>query len=301
MDVSTPVFSPSATETFSKCPRKWALNRAGWKSRLIQYPELCAMLGDGFSVSMNLLNSMIIEGASTNSLIPMAEIVSVGTKAMSERLATDIDAGRRIHTKDEAFADLLPLKLDQAVQLYISQNPLKDWKILQSEKTYLEHGKCRIDVLADPMDGLGPAVVDYKVKVKLDPEWMDAELEKHAKTQQRFHYQWATGANRFFIVLVVLAGNRKKITPYTKLSPPYGESAYFERGLWLKDSKATWKRMTDVKAILAENEPGDIGWVAGSQVHEDKWGACEYEDACLVHALDEQAMAVQYVQIPRNK
>lgn len=291
-----PVFSPSATETFSKCPRKWALNRAGWKPRTIQYPELCAVLGDGFSASMNLLNSMLIEGVVT---LPRTEILAVGQAAMSDKLAAYLEAGRRIHTKDEEFADLLPLRLEQAVNLYIDHNPLKDWKLLQSEKTYEQHGRCRIDVLADPLDSLGPAVVDYKLKVKLDPEWLDAEIDKHAKTQQRFHYQWATGAKRFYIVLVVLAGNRKKITPYVKLSAPFGASPYYDSGLWHQDAMAQWYFMATAKAELERGRP--MYAIPGSQVHEDKWGPCEFEDACLTHVLDEKAMAVQYVQIQRSK
>jgi hypothetical protein len=296
MQDSTPVFSPSATETHSKCPRKWALNRAGWKPRIIQYPELCAVLGDGFSVSMNLLNSLIIEGVTT---LPRPEILAIGQRAMSDKLATYLDAGRRIHTKDEAFADLLPLRLEQAVNLYIDNNPLKDWRIIQSEKTYEQHGRCRIDVLADPLDSLGPAVVDYKLKAKLDPEWLDVEIDKHAKTQQRFHYQWATGAKRFYIILVVLAGNRKKITPYIKISAPFGASPYYDSGLWLEDAESLWYRMGQDKQVLAFSP--DIRNIDGSAVHEDKWGPCEFEDACMTHALDEAAMNVQYVKIERSK
>jgi hypothetical protein len=216
---------------------------------------------------------------------------------MSDKLATYIDAGRRIHTKDEAFADLLPLRLEQAVELYMTNNPLKTWRLLQSEKTYEQHGRCRIDVLADPLDGLGPAVVDYKLKAKLDPEWLDSEIDKHAHTQQRFHYQWATNAKRFYIVLVVLAGNRKRITPYVKLSAPFGASPYYDSGLWLKDTKLLWWQMDQAKQ-LSDGQGLSPG---GSAVHEDKWGPCEFEDACLAHALDEQAMSIQYVKIERSK
>jgi hypothetical protein len=258
---------------------------------MILYPELCAVLGTGFSVSMNLYNAMLIEGVKT---LPVVEIVAAGQRAMNEQLAMYLDAGRRVHVKDEPFYDLLALKLEQAVHLYHAHNPMKDWRILQSEKTYEAHGNCRIDVLADPLDGLGPAVVDYKLKVKLDPEWLDAEIDKHAKTQQRFHYQWATGAKRFYIVLVVLAGNRKKITPYVKLSAPFGASPYYDSGLWLKDATFLWGDMASLKSL----SPRAIG---GSAVHEDKWGPCEYEDACLTHTLDEAAMSVQYVKIERSK
>lgn len=287
------VFSPSATETFARCPRKWALKREGWMPRIIDYPELCAVLGDGFSESMRVLNAYIINGVST---IPIAEVIEAGNKAMRDRLEVDLEAGRRIHEKDIPFSDLLPLKLDQAVNLYLAQNPLKDWKIIQAEKTYDDHGYARIDVLAE--DSLGPAVFDYKVKVKLDKEWEDAEFERHGRSQQRFHYQWAAGVDRFFIILVVLGGNKKAAKPRVVLSPPYGKSAYFEKGLWLEDSKSLWRQMDYIREQVDMYDPRVA---PGSPIHADQFGACEYEQACLTHALNPKSMAIEYVKVERKK
>jgi hypothetical protein len=242
---------------------------------------------------MNLYNAMVIEGATT---FPMAEIVGIGNRTMSERLAAYQDAGRRIDEKFIEFSDLLPLRLDQAVQVYMAQNPLKDWKLLQSEKTYDEFGRCRIDLLAE--DEVGQAVLDYKVKVKLDPEWESKSVNDHANGNQRFHYQHATGAKRFGIILVVLGGNRKKVKPYTKVFL-FGDSPYYDSGLWFNDAREHWQRMSVYKH--AREQFGDRVFIPGSVVHEDKFGPCEYEDACMVHNLDPQAMAVQYVKIERSK
>lgn len=285
------VFSPSATETFARCPRKWALKREGWMPRIIAYPELCAILGDGFSESMHVLNTYHINGVAP---IPVAEVIAAGTKVIQDRLENDLSVGRRIHEKDIPFSDLLPLKLDQAVNLYLSQNPLKDWRILQAEKTYEEHGYARIDLLA--ADSIGPAVFDYKVKVKLDPEWQEAEFERFGRSQQRFHYQWAAGVERFFIILVVLGGNKKAAKPRVVLSPPYGKTPYFETGLWLQDSTSHWQRME----MYTTHRVGPA-YVAGSPIHADQFGACEYEQACLSHALDPSAMNIEYVKVERKK
>ncbi len=282
------VFSPSATETFGKCPRRWALSRAGIKPRIIAYPELCAVLGDGFSESMRLYNTQLINGVYQPSL---PEIVAAGNRVMSERLAADIEAGRRIHEKDVAFADLLPLKLDRAVQLYMRQNPLKGWKLLNAELSFPNFGNCRIDLLAE--DSVGRAVFDYKVKVKLDSKWEDAEFEKHSRSQQRFHYQWAAGVKRFFIILVVLGPK-----PYVKVSAPYGDSQYFDSGLWMFDSQSLWAYMREMRNALEAGEP--FSNIPGAPIHQDQYGPCEYEDACLVHALDPAAINTQYVQIERR-
>lgn len=283
------VFSPSSTETFAKCPRKWALNREGWKPRIIQYPELCAVLGDGFAASMERLNTLFINGVA---LIPVAEVIEAGNVVMRERLDRDLEAGRRIHEKDLNFSDLLPLKLDQAVRLYLQANPLKDWKILQTEKTYEDHGYARIDLLAE--DSLGPAVFDYKVKVKLDKKWEDAEFEKFGRSQQRFHYQWAAGVKRFFIILVVLGPK-----PYVKLSPPFGDSKYFDSGLWLADSQGVWQHMGFLKDAIEQY--GDKLHIDGAPTHADQYGPCEFEEACLTHALDPAAMSIEYVKVERKR
>lgn len=287
------VFSPSATETFARCPRKWALKRLGWVPRIISYPELCAVLGDGFSESMRVFNTSLITG---NSTISVEEVVEAGNKTMQDRLDADFAAGRRIDEKDIPFYDILQAKLEQAVKLYIEQNPLKAWRIIQAEKTYDDYGSARIDVLAK--DSFGPAVFDYKIKVKLDKEWEDAEFERHRRSQQRFHYQWATGADRFFIILVVLGGNKKAAKPRVVLSPPYGGLEYFKTGLWLSDSKAWWQVMD---SVLESGIADDLYAIPGSPTHADQFGACEYEQACLTHALDPKAMAIEYVKVERRK
>jgi len=282
--MTTRVYSPSSTELFSKCPRRWALSRSGWKPRVIQYPELCAILGEGFSASMHELNTCIMAGRDKG----MAEIVLRGQSTIKTRLDADIAAGRRIHEKDVEYADKLPMLLDKAVQLYLNHNPLTDWKILQSEETYPNHGRCRLDVLAD--DGNGPSVVDYKVKVKLESRWEDAEFAKFARSQQRFHYQWAAQTPRFYIVLVVL-GPR----PYVKLSPPYGDMPFFESGDWQRTSRSIWVQMASMEPYI-EN----VSSIPGSAVHDDKFGPCEYEDACFQHNLDPQSMRLQFVKLERR-
>lgn len=284
------VFSPSATETFARCPRKWALKREGWMPRMIDYSELCAVLGDGYAESMRVFNTHSINGVAPI----LAEVIEAGHKAMRERLDVDLDAGRRIHEKDIPFYDLLPAKLEQAVTLYFAQNPLNGWTVLQAEKTYDQHGYARIDLLAK--DQFGPAVFDYKVKVKLDKEWEDAEFERYGRSQQRFHYQWAAGVERFFIILVVLGGNKKAAKPRVVLSPPYGKMAYFEQGVWLNDSRALWQRMDYIR-----QHAYDARMVPGSPIHADQFGACEYEQACLTHALDPKAMEIEYVKVERRK
>lgn len=278
------VFSPSSTVTFSKCPRKWAIEKQGWKRRLIEYPELCAVLGDGFSKTMEIHNTGLMKGEvhRPEMLIP------AGVTVMEERLEWDLSAGRRIAPKDEEFREKLPSLLEKAVDLYIKTDPLQGWTIHEVEKTYEDHGWARLDLLASDQEG--PAVLDYKVKVKLESKWEGGELEKHAKGWQRPHYMWMTGVKRFYIILVVLAPK-----PYIKLEP-YMVTEY-DRTLWKLDAARIWSRMSDygetVKSLSLVN-------VEGSASHIDEWGACPYQAACLDYALDPERMAVQYVQVERK-
>ena len=277
------VFSPSSTTTFSKCPRRWAIDRAGWKSRLIEYPELCAVLGDGFSKAMEIYNG----GLKAGEIHRPEVLVAKGIETMDERLNWDLDAGRRLAAgQAEEFREKLPAMLEKAIDLYVKVDPLQGWTIHEVEKTYEEHGYARLDLLASQGDV--KAVLDYKVKVKLQKEWETRELEKHAKGQQRPHYAWMSGTERFYIILVVL-GPR----PYIKLEP-YERSAYEKSGLWQYDSSYQWQRMEAMRELPFAQVPGSVS-------HVDEWGDCPHQAACLDYALDPERMAVKYVQVPKRK
>lgn len=281
------VFSPSSTVTFSKCPRRWAIEKAGWKSRLIEYPELCAVLGDGFSKAMELYNTGLMRGE----VHRVEQLLQVGVTTMDERLEWDLAAGRRIALDQEEFRGKLPALLEKALDLYIKVDPLQGWTILEVEKTYEEHGYARLDLLAANQDG--GAVLDYKVKVKLAKDWEAKELEKHAKGWQRPHYLWMTGVKRFFIVMVVLGPK-----PYVKLEP-YEQTTYDEK-VWHFDATRIWQRMSiEKEGLFAEG--ASLIDVPGSASHVDEWGACPYQSACLDYALDPERMAVQYIQVERKK
>ncbi len=275
------VFSPSATVTFSKCPRKWAIEKAGWKRRLIEYPELCAVLGDGFSKAMEIYNTGLIKGE----VHRPETLIAQGVTTMDERLEWELAAGRRINSKDEEFREKLPSLLEKAVELYIKTDPLQGWTILEAEKTFEEHGKARLDILA--ADQEGPAILDYKVKVKLNKEWEGGELEKHARGWQRSHYTWMTGVKRFYIILVVLAPK-----PYIKLEP-YLATEY-DAKIWPNDAARIWADMNTYLPVKNLSE------VRGSASHVDEWGACPYQAACLDYALDPERMAVSYVKVERK-
>ncbi len=276
------VFSPSSTVTFSKCPRKWAIERAGWKVRLIEYPELCAVLGDGFSKAMEVYNKGLLAGEVHRSEV----LVARGIETMDERLAHDLEAGRRLAAgQAEEFREKLPALLEKAVELYMKVDPLQGWTIREVEKTYEQHGFARLDLLAEDSQGL--AVLDYKVKVKLNKEWEGGELEKHAKGWQRPHYMWMSGVKRFFIILVVLGPK-----PYIKLEP-YSATEYDEK-VWKGDARSLWFRMDEAKNISFQD-------IAGSASHVDEWGACPFQAACLDYALDPERMAVKYVQVEKRR
>ena len=286
--MATRVFSPSSTETFAKCPRKWALNREGWKPRVIGYPELCAVLGDGFSSSMHFLNKGLI----ANIVPPLNLVIECGQLTMKKRLEADLDAGRRINSgKDEAYADSLPMLLEKAVNLYVKADPLKDWTILQAELSYPDHGNARIDLLAS--DSLGAGVFDYKVKVSMEEKWEAKTVAQFANSHQRFHYQWCAGTKRFFIVLIVLGPK-----PYVKVCP-FGDSRYFDSGLWERDASGQWFVMEQTRAAR-ETVSGHLSMIMGSPIHQDQYGPCEYEEACLEMGLDEQLMNISYVKIERR-
>ncbi len=63
-----------------------------------------------------------------------------------------------------------------------------------------------------------------------------------------------------------------------------------QQDLWEMDAHALWTEI----AHLGE------GWGRGNTAHANEYGPCEFLGACLEDGLNERAMSLSYVQVPRR-
>ena len=280
-----PVFSPSQTKTFAFCPRKWALDRERWVTRLVEYPELAGVMGTAFAKSMEQYNLAIQRIGSVPPTPYLGSIIEAGvadSKAALDKIKMDGRAIERI--SDREFADGIPGKIKKLVELYHKHNPYIGWKIIAVEKTYEDHGNCRPDLLAESPRG-DLVVIDYKVKIKLEAAWRQKTLRQYTDDWQMMHYAWATGATSYAICLVVLGPK-----PYVESAPFAIHPQY--RHIWGSDAQSIWAHMQDVK---------DKKMVAyGITKHWDEYGDCKYINACTKYGLSTQQMAVEFIQVERR-
>ncbi len=275
------VYSPSQTNNFSFCPRYWMLEKERWVTRLVEYPELCGVLGTAYAKSMEQYNNTLMVGEVPS----VAEAIMAGEINAADAIRKMKADGRSIEMmKDRDFAASFPKLLKKAVELYHKHNPYVGCQILAVEKTYPDHGNCRIDLLIQyPNNDI--VVVDYKVKIKLEAAWRQKELSKYTDHWNMMHYAWATGATSYAICMVVLGPK-----PYIE-SVPYAIHPLYA-GIWGQDAEGMWDHM---KAMVDKKTP-----LYGRTKHYDEYGDCKYLAACTRYGLSTQMMAVEFVQIARR-
>ena len=275
------VFSPSQTNTFTFCPRAWALDKEGWVTRLVEYPELCGVFGTAYAKSMEQYNNTLMMGEVPS----VQEAIMAGENDARDAINKIKMDGRSIERlSDREFVDSFSRLLKKAVECYHKTNPYLGYKVLAVEKTYPDHGYCRPDLLLESFQG-DIVVVDYKVKIKLETAWRKNTLKQFNDNWQMMHYAWATGATSYAICLVVLGPKMYvESVPYA-INPQYSH-------IWGSDAQAIWEHMQLVKnkKMLPY----------GVTKHFNEYGDCKYIYACTKYGLSTQQMAVEFIQVKRR-
>lgn len=182
----------------------------------------------------------------------------------------------------------LPDLAQAAITRYIAQDPIPlDWPILATE---LEMGeeKARLDL--GVRDSLGPAVIDFKTKRKLEARYKAKTLEEFRYSPQQLHYLWRWAQQlgepvlRYYIVLVVLG-------PRFEASLNQYDVPAKTLKFWAYSYEHHWDRM-DVDSMEPDQYPAPANF---NSCHT-RFGACEFQAACHDYHHDPQLMLMEYVQ-----
>lgn len=259
------VYSPSATTTFAQCPMKWFLSRArGIKPRVLTKGLLAAELGTLISFGMEKYHKSVLFGSGNPEQEAMEHMEQVWTN-------NNLHTGNRVIPNDlEAELEELPQRAVRAVQALIKAEPVISgaWTI-DAELVLHDFGNARIDLLLGTNEG--PAVVDYKSKVSVNPYYREITRQDYEHSWQMYHYVWSLrkmghNVTQFMIVLVV-------ITPKPKVYKwPYDvNETYLQH--WEHSAKHYWSQMERV-------DTGDIDMIPMATDHRSKFGLCEYFEHC---------------------
>lgn len=287
------IYSPSSREEFSFCPRKWWLRKTGIVSRIITYPELCAIGGVSIGKAMEVWNKALIAGQE----ITIEELLLEGSKQLHQEIQTREQQGRRIgSSKDQGFLDALPLYIEQGIRLLYRINPLKQYAIVAAEEEFPHAGNCRLDVRVKQPDGRG-IVFDYKVKFgEVEEKWLDKEFEKHFNGEQKYTYTALTNTDMFGIILVLLRPRKDKRALDPKIVVRTVNITDTEKRVWLRDAQLMTEPMN--RTLLT---PSPTLVMGKTYPHSNEYGPCVYDDLCNRYQLDPELWGMDFVTIERNK
>lgn len=270
------VYSPSSTKSFLTCPFYWVLNKQGWNSKSYGKKDLYAVRGNAVSVALDLYN----RGGSAKESLELAEnfVYDEWEKLQIDNRTWDTLKSPPIPQGELARQAVL------LVDTYMG-NPPTHFRVVESEYIFTNWGNSRADVIAQL--GNGKIVpVDYKCKDKpTSPYYEGLVRSDFAHDWQLMHYCHAISQDfdvrcvEYGIVILWYA-KRPRIT-----YEPFhvGQERMDE---WYRSAKIVWGLMESI-------ETGEIGaWEVAD--HRNKFGPCQYTEACLKHGRDPQLMQMDY-------
>lgn len=264
------IYSPTQTETYIFCPMYRALRQEGWRGKVIGPREVGAALGKAFAVGMAAHNT------------GDGDALSTGLTSLEEEV-------KQLEGGDLSIINALPARLTKAITNSIAYDPIpSSWEKRHVEFTLPNSGDSRIDLGC--WDGQSSVVVDYKLRLKLDSRYRMAEIRRLHRSWQMLHYTFfyqqylKQEIDRYIVILAVLEP-RFEIIPLD-LTTVWVTSEELEQ--WYSFAKQTWSDME------AEDKGERV--VRGKTECENRFGQCEFVDACWAWHYDESLMGQKYIK-----
>ena len=256
-----------------------ALRQERWRGRIIGPREVGAALGKSFAAGI----------ASYNTKSSVDEAVASGLATLDTTVKEMVSNGYSTGPQEASIA-ALPARLTRAITKSIENDPIPpSWEKRHVEFTLPESGASRIDLGC--WDGQGSVVVDYKLRLRLDSRFRLAEIKRLRRSWQLLHYTFfyqqflAQTINRYIVILTVLEP-KFEIIPLD-LTTVWITPEELEQ--WHSFAKQVWSDME------AEDKGERV--VRGKTECENRFGRCEFEDACWTWHYDEGLMASKYIKI----
>jgi hypothetical protein len=268
-----------------------AIRRQGWIAKTAKKKDLAAIVGQSFAAGVGTYNNLRKEHEAGGGVVTTldkqraAEACSgIALGVMHQHLREVERLGLVIAATEDGYLNDMPTMIRKAVQSYCLNDPLPaSWRIVDVEREFPEHGPCRPDLMV--RDDFGLAVVDYKSKVYLAPQYRSKTEMEYLNHDQMHHYAWSgeevygEPVQRYHIALSVFTPRFDAKLISQEINPETLK-------LWLTGRRKVWARM-------AEDDADGMPALAAD--HSDKFGQCEYYAACFRHRLDPELMKHDYI------
>ena len=273
------IYSPSQTRSYLECPTKRMLSQEGWASRVVDIRSWVAWIGQGVHAGLAHKYGWKSEDVKA--------VVSAGYTAFQAECDHAIKSGRII--PNTFFVSEAKAHIERCLQHATTNDILPVGFEVERVEQSLGDYNCILDVVGK-RNGK-PTFVDYKVKNKCKPDYIDQELEKYRYDwKEARHYPWAlsqvTGQQvvEYTVVMFILQ-------PFKVVSRTYAVNwKVVER--WAQGCAPLWGNM----AYQWDT------WIPPQQSNACNSGnfQCEYLDACWTYDLDREKMkAGGLVQVQR--
>ena len=283
------VYSPSQTRSFLECPTKRTLQQEGWQSRVVDLRSWVAWIGQGVHAG---LASYYHHSAKALEDLKHG-VLQDGVSGFNEQYNHAITSGRII--PNTFYTVEAKAHIERCLEYAMSHDILPAGFEVERVEQSLgpDSGNCILDVVGKKNGK--PTFIDWKVKWKCKPEYIDQELEKYRYDwKEARHYPWAlsqvTGqrVEEYTVVMFILQ-------PFKVVSRTYQVNwkmverwalgcKDYDFGVWanMEDMSATWAPQWQSNACMSGPFP------------------CEYLDACWTYDLDREKMrAGGLVQVQR--
>ena len=281
------VFSPSQTADYLFCPMYRWLKQEGWRERKVNARDIGAALGRSFATGIASYNVACRDHASIGSGTKVAEAVSAGLSELDTTIKEMVNT--RNVGDQEAALTALPTRLERALSKSIEYDPIPPtWEKRDMEFVLPDSGNSRIDLGC--WDGQTSVVVDYKLRLRLDSRYRMAEVKRLQRNWQMLHYTFFYGqylkkpVDRYIVLLTVLEP-KFEILPIDLTTVWVTEE---ELAQWHAFAKQVW-------ADMAAEDSGER-LTRGKTECENRFGPCEFVDACWNWHYDESLMNSKYVK-----
>lgn len=281
------VYSPSQTRSFLECPTKRMLQQEGWQSRVVDLRSWVAWIGQGVHAG---LASYYHHSAKALEDLKHG-VLQDGVSGFNEQYNHAITSGRII--PNTFYTVEAKAHIERCLEYAMSHDILPAGFEVERVEQSLGVYNCILDVVGK-RNGK-PTFIDWKVKWRCKPEYIDQELEKYRYDwKEARHYPWAlsevTGqrVEDYSVVMFILQ-------PFKVVQRTY---------------EVNWKMVERwAKGCQGPQLTGELDGLWDTMTYEEPWQSnacmggqwpCEYLDACWTYNLDREKMkAGGLVQVAR--
>lgn len=277
------IYSPSQSKVYLECPTKRLLSQEGWSSRVVGLRDWIAWIGQGVHAGLACLKNPQATQVSAEA------VLEKGLSEFQGHLTHAVQSGRIM--PPTLYPGEAKANIERCLEYAIKQDVLPAGLVVERVEQGLGEYNCILDVVGKK-NGI-PYFVDYKVKNKCKPDYIDQELEKYRYDwKEARHYPWALSevcgqrVEEYSVVMFILGPQFKVVQRTYQVNWPVVHR-------WIESINDT-----DLWSMMLEDAISEVAHQSNACMG-GQW-PCEYLDACWTYDLDREKMrAGGLVQVAR--